>query len=167
MAGVYTCIIHVVIHMYYMCRDIHVWNMCITGVYTYITGVWITCVIHIKHHTCITRVLHIQHTCGTYGSVVKTSDNLTMCTLGGTVVLTLLWRQIWGHFYDYILWILAGTMSIKLTNFLYFGYSSDVMMKMSYFGWKLVTCMRHEQNLTRKRYWKKESQILKYHWMSL
>ncbi len=42
-------------------KDINLYYMCetsIKSVYTCITGVWITCVIHLKYHTCITHVAH-------------------------------------------------------------------------------------------------------------
>ncbi len=42
--------------------------------YTFITGVWITFVIHLKYHTCIICVSHMQYTCGTFGSVGGGSD---------------------------------------------------------------------------------------------
>ncbi len=55
MCRIYTCITSVK-HLYCMC-------------YTCITGVGITCVINLKHHTCITCASHIQYTYGTFGSV--------------------------------------------------------------------------------------------------
>ncbi len=48
-----------------------VWNMCITYVYTCIAGVWITCVIHLKH----THVLHVYQTCNTHVAICYCPTN--------------------------------------------------------------------------------------------
>ncbi len=49
MCRIYTCITHVYIYTYNThvgyTPVLYLWNMCITGVYTCITGVWITCII--------------------------------------------------------------------------------------------------------------------------
>ncbi len=89
----YLCIASVgytsVLQMYfYTCKIcvgdtpvVHVWNMCITGVYICITSVWITLVIHLK-----TQHMYMYHTCNTHNII--THLNLVYCP-GPSVVLSI------------------------------------------------------------------------------
>ena len=64
-----------VLHMHFYTCNTYVWytpvldilNMYITiVVHMYYRCIWVTCVIHIKHHICIIYALHMYYTYGTF-----------------------------------------------------------------------------------------------------